>query len=216
MSQQKICSPATHFSTIPDCRVNRGKRHKLIGIMVIAVCAVICGADDWNAVEKFGRAEQNRFSQFPELPDGIPSHDTFNRIFTFLSPEVFRECFINWVQDVAEIFPGQVIPIDGKTLRRSHDRKSGKAAVRMVSARATETKPVLGQVKTEEKSNETTAVPELLNLLDVSGCAVTVDAAGCRKKIAEQIIDRGGDYVFGLKGNRGNLHREVEEFFTGG
>ena len=215
MSQQKICSLVTRFSTIPDFRVNRGKRHKLIDIMVIAVCAVICGADDWNAIEKFGGAEQDRFSRFPELPNGIPSHDTFNRIFTFLSPEVFRECFINWVQDVAEIFPGQVIPIDGKTLRRSHDRKSGKAAVHMVSARATETKPVLGQVKTEEKSNEITAVPEPLNLPDVSGCVVTVDAAGCQKKIAEQIIDRGGDYVFGLKGNQGNLHREGEEFFTG-
>ena len=135
-----------------------------------------------------------------------------------MDSEVIQEqvCFINWVQDVAEIFPGQVIPIDGKTLRRSHDMKSGKAAIHMVSAWAAETKLVLGQVKTEEKSNEITAVPELLNLLDVGGCVVTVDAMGCQKKIAEQIIDQGGDYVFGLKGNQGNLHKEVEEFFTGG
>ncbi|CAK8723127.1 ISAs1 family transposase [Candidatus Electrothrix aarhusensis] len=183
--------------------------------MVIAVCAIICGADDWNAMEKFGKAKQDWFSQFLELPNGIPSHDTFNRVFSLLSPEAFRECFINWIQDVAEILPGQVIPIDGKTVRRSHDRKSGKAAIHMVSAWATETKLVLGQVKTDEKSNEITAIPELLDLLDVNGCVVSIDAMGCQKKIAEQIIDQGGDYVFGLKGNQGNLHKEVEHFFTG-
>lgn len=215
MSQKKIFSLVTHFSTIPDFRINRGKRHKLIDIMVIAVCAVICGADDWNAIEKFGKAKQDWFCQFLELPNGIPSHDTFNRVFSSLSPESFRECFINWIQDVAEILPGQIIPIDGKTLRRSHDRKSGKAAIHMVSAWATETKLVLGQVKTEEKSNEITAIPELLDLIDVTGCVVSIDAMGCQKKIAEQIIDQGGDYVFGLKGNQGNLHKEVENFFTG-
>lgn len=215
VTEKKICSLVTHFSIIPDFRVNRRKRHKLIDIMVIAVCAVICGADDWNAMEKFGKAKQDWFSQFLELPNGIPSHDTFNRVFSLLSPEAFRECFINWIQDVAEILPGQVIPIDGKTVRRSHDRKSGKAAIHMVSAWATETKLVLGQVKTDEKSNEITAIPELLNLLDVNGCVISIDAMGCQKKIAEQIIDQGGDYVFGLKGNQGNLHKEVEHFFTG-
>lgn len=181
--------------------------------MVIAVCAVICGADDWNAIEKFGKAKQDWFSEFLELPNGIPSHDTFNRVFSSLSPEAFRECFINWIQDVAETLPGQIIPIDGKTLRRSHDRKSGKAAIHMVSAWATETKLVLGQVKTDEKSNEITAIPELIDLLDVNGCVVSIDAMGCQKKIAKQIIDQGGDYVFGLKGNQRNLHKEVENFF---
>ena len=137
--------------------------------MVIAVCAVICGADDWNAIEKFGKAKQDWFSEFLALPNGIPSHDTFNRVFSSLSPEAFRECFINWIQDVVEVLPGQIIPIDGKTLRRSHDRKSGKTAIHMVSAWATEAELVLGQVKTDEKSNEITAIPELL---DINGCVV--------------------------------------------
>ena len=212
--QIKTCDLVASFSTIPDFRVNRRKRHKLIDILVIAVCAVICGADDWNGIEKFGKAKQDWFSQFLELPNGIPSHDTFNRVFALLSPDIFRESFIGWVNEIANVLPGQIIPIDGKTLRRSYDKKSGKGAIHMVSAWAAETKIVLGQVKTEEKSNEITAIPKLLNLLDINGCIVTIDAMGCQKKIAEQIITQGGDYVFGLKGNQGNLHKEVEAFFT--
>ena len=215
MSQEITCSLVESFSIIPDYRVNRRKLHNLVDITVIAVCAVICGADDWNAIEKFGKCKQDWFNNFLELPNGIPSHDTFNRVFTFLSPKMFRECFMNWVKDIAKAFPGQIIPIDGKTLRRSHDKKSNKAAIHMVSAWAAEAKLVLGQVKTEEKSNEITAIPELLNVLDVNDCIVTIDAMGCQKKIADQIISQGGDYVFGLKGNQGNLHKEVEEFFTG-
>ena len=214
MSQKITGGLVANFSKISDFRVDRKKRHKLVDIMVIAVCAIICGADDWNAIEKFGKAKQDWFSQFLELPNGIPSHDTFNRVFTFLSPKIFRECFVNWVKEIANVLPGQVIPIDGKTLRRSHDKKSNKAAIHMVSAWATEAKLVLGQVKTEEKSNEITAIPELIDLLDVNGCIVTIDAMGCQKKIAKQIIDQGGHYVFGLKGNQGNLHKEVVDFFT--
>ena len=212
--QITTCDLVSCFSSIPDFRVNRNKRHNLVDILVIAVCAVICGADSWNAIEKFGKAKHDWFSQFLELPNGIPSHDTFNRVFALLSPDIFRESFIGWVNEMANVLPGQIIPIDGKTLRRSHDKKSDKGAIHMVSAWAAETKIVLGQVKTEEKSNEITAIPKLLDLLDINGCIVTIDAMGCQKKIAEKIITKGGDYVFGLKGNQGNLHKEVVEFFA--
>ncbi len=181
--QITTCYLVASFSTIPDFRINRNKRHQLIDILVIAVCAVICGADDWNAMEKFGIAKQDWFRQFLELPNGIPSHDTFNRVFALLSPDIFRESFIGWVNEIAKVLPGQIIPIDGKTLRRSHDKKLGKSAIHMVSAWAAETKIVLGQVKTEEKSNEITAIPKLLNLLNINGCIVTIDAMGCQKKL---------------------------------
>jgi len=214
MVQNSTGNLIDHFSKVQDFRVNRTKRHKLLDILVIAVCAIICGADDWNAIEEFGKAKQEWFKGFLELPNDIPSHDTFNRVFAFLSPDIFCECFTNWVKDIIKILPGQVIPIDGKTIRRSHDKRSNKGAIHMVSAWAAENKMVLGQVKTNEKSNEITAIPELLRILNISGCIVTIDAMGCQTKIASQIIDQGGDYVFGLKGNQGKLHEEVENFFV--
>jgi predicted transposase YbfD/YdcC len=182
-------------------------------ILVIAICAILCGANDWVAVETFGKAKQEWFQRFLELPNGIPSHDTFGRVFAVLSPEQLQAGFVSWIQAVAEVTDGQVVAIDGKTLRRSYDRRSAKAAIHMVSAWATWNRLVLGQLKTEEKSNEITAIPELLKVLDVQGCIVTIDAMGCQKAIAQQIVDQGADYVLALKPNQGNLYAAVEQWF---
>lgn len=214
MNSENNSTLVSQFSVIKDPRVAGRSEHKLIDIIVIAICGVICGADDWVAVESFGKAKHKWFKGFLELPAGIPSHDTFGRVFSLIDPSYFRECFLSWVKSVAKIADGQIIPIDGKTLRRSHDNKAGKAAIHMVSAWAVENRLVLGQVKTDEKSNEITAIPELLRLLDIKGCIVTIDAMGCQKKIAKQIIEQGGDYVFGLKGNQGSLLTAVEEIFA--
>jgi predicted transposase YbfD/YdcC len=208
-------SPALmdHFAEVEDPRIERQKRHQLIDIMVIAICAVLCGANDWVAVETFGKAKQAWFGRFLELPHGIASHDTFGRVFALLAPEQLQACFLSWIQAVAEVTAGQVVAIDGKTLRRSYDRRSAKAAIHMVSAWATQNRLVLGQLKTEEKSNEITAIPELLNVLDVQGCIVTIDAMGCQKAIAQQIVDQGADYVLALKENQGTLYADVTRLF---
>lgn len=204
----------SHFSVIKDPRVEGRSRHKLIDIMVIAICGIICGADDWMSIEAFGKAKNGWLKKFLELPGGIPSHDTFGRIFSLIEPKHFQEAFLSWVRAVAKVSGGEIIPIDGETLRHSPASKSGKAAIHMVSAWATENRLVLGQVKTEEKSNEINAISELLRLLDVKGCIVTIDAMGCQKKIVAQIIEQGGDYVLGLKGNQGSLLAAVEKKFA--
>jgi predicted transposase YbfD/YdcC len=182
-------------------------------VLVIAICAILCGANDWVAVETFGRAKQAWFARFLELAHGIPSHDTFGRVFALLSPQALQACFLRWIQAVAQVTQGQVVAIDGKTLRRSYDRRSAKAAIHMVSAWATHNRVVLGQLKTEEKSNEITAIPELLNLLDVSGCIVTIDAMGCQKAIAQQIVEQEAEYVLALKQNQGTLYEAVVQQF---
>jgi len=202
-----------HFASLEDPRVLERSRHKLIDILVIAICGVICGADDWVSIAEFGEAKEGWFREFLELPNGIPSHDTFGRTFSLLSPEAFQESFVSWVRSLTGVFEG-LVAIDGKTLRRSHDHRAGKAAVHMVSAWASENGVVLGQVKTEEKSNEITAIPELLRALSVKGCLVTIDAMGCQKAIAKQIIDQGGDYLLALKGNQSKLADEVEAVFS--
>ena len=201
-----------HVSIIPDHRVIGRCNHLLMDIVVIAITSILCGADDWNSIEGFGKAKEEWFRKFLQLPSGIPSHDTFRRVFAKISPSAFQECFIDWVRAVAGTIEG-VIAIDGKTLRRSHDRGIGKKAIHMVSAWAAENSLVLGQVKTDEKSNEITAIPELLRLLDISGCIVTIDAMGCQKAIAKQIIDQKGDYLLALKGNQSGLHEAVESVF---
>ena len=202
-----------HFASLEDPRVLGRNRHNLIDILVIAICGVICSADDWVSIAEFGEAKEDWFREFLELPNGIPSHDTFGRTFSLLSPEAFQESFISWVRSLTGVFEG-LVAIDGKTLRRSHDRRSGKAAIHMVSAWASENSFVLGQVKTEEKSNEITAIPELLRALSVKGCLVTIDAMGCQKAIAKQIVEQGGDYLLALKGNQSNLADEVEAVFS--
>ena len=188
-----------HFRELADPRIDRNKEHRLIDVLVIAICAILCGANDWVAVETFGRAKREWFARFLELAHGIPSHDTFGRVFAVLSPQALQACFLRWIQAVVQVTQGQVVAIDGKTLRRSYDRRSAKAAIHMVSAWATHNRVVLGQLKTEEKSNEITAIPELLKVLAVSGCIVTIDAMGCQKAIAQQIVEQEAAYVLALK-----------------
>ena len=202
-----------HFENLKDPRKLGMIRHKLIDIISITVCAVLCGADDWVGVAMIGKAKEKFFRGFLELPHGIPSHDTFNNVFRALSASELQSCFATWVNELVSLEQGDIIAIDGKTLRRSYDRQSGKGAIHMVSAWAQRQKMVLGQLKTEEKSNEITAIPMLLKLLDIKGCIVTIDAMGCQRKIAHTIIEQEADYVLALKGNQGNLHKEVGDFF---
>jgi predicted transposase YbfD/YdcC len=185
----------------------------LINILTIALCGAICGADNWVEIELYGQSKQGWFATFLDLSNGIPSHDTFGRVFARLDTEQFQQCFINWVQAICEVLEGQVVAFDGKTLRRSHDRMNGKDAIHMVSAWATENQLVLGQIKVDEKSNEITAIPALIDLLELSGCIVTIDAIGCQKEIAKQIIDQGADYVLALKANQGTLHADAQTLF---
>ena len=213
MEQNPAATIAERFSELEDPR-RYNRRHLLHDIVVIAICAATCGADDWVAVEEFGRAKRSWFEKFLELPHGIPSHDTFGDVFGLLDPEQFRRCFIQWVQAVNEITGGQVIPVDGKKLRRSHDKTLGKNAIHMVSAWAAENHVVLGQIKVDDKSNEITVIPQLLDLLEISGCIVTIDAMGCQKKIARKIVkEKDADYVLALKGNQSGLFEDVKGLF---
>lgn len=202
-----------YFADLTAPRVERGKRHALLDIFVIALCAVICGADSWVEMEAYGRAKEEWLREFLALPNGIPTHDTFARVLARLDPEEVQGCFLRWIRALSEVTTGTVIAIDGKTLRRSFDRASGKGAITMVSAWATANQLVLGQQKVDEKSNEITAIPGLLQLLALEGCLVTIDAMGCQREIAQRIVSKGADYVLALKGNQGTLHEEVDGFF---
>jgi predicted transposase YbfD/YdcC len=203
-----------HYSTVVDPRVERTRKHLLTDLLTIAICGFICGVDNWVELEDFGKAKREWFQRFLRLPHGIPSHDTFGRFFAALDPEEFSRCFMRWVKAISEVSEGEVVAIDGKTLRRSFDNASGKAAIHMVSAWASKNSLVLGQVKTEEKSNEITAIPKLLELLYLRGCIVTIDAMGCQREIVERIVEKEADYVISLKGNQGALQQEVELLFT--
>ena len=214
MVHESLGSIPTHFASLTDPRVERTKHHQLLDIMVIAICAVSCGADGWVDVEEFGKAKLAWFRSFLPLPNGIPSHDTFGRVFAALDPEQLQQCFLAWVQAVAASSDGQVVAVDGKQLRRSHDRTNGKAAIHMVSAWASANRLVLGQLKVDEKSNEITAVPALLQLLALKGCIVTIDAMGCQTEIVKTIVAQEADYVLALKDNQGTLHQEVQELFA--
>jgi predicted transposase YbfD/YdcC len=202
-----------HFSIISDPRILRKTRHKLIDVIVITLCAVIAGADNWVEIAAYGKEKEQWFKSFLELPEGIPSHDTFGRVFSLINPEEFGKCFVSWIRSAFPLGESDVVAIDGKTARRSHDRINGKSAIHVVSAWAVRNRLILGQVKTDDKSNEITAIPELLKTLDIKGCVVTTDAMGCQKEIVRQIVDQGADYVLSLKGNQGNLHKEVGLFF---
>jgi predicted transposase YbfD/YdcC len=203
-----------HFAALEDPRVERTKLHPLVSILVIALCAVICGAESWDDIALFGKAKEAWFKSFLDLPHGIPSHDTFNRVFAALDPQQFAACFVAWMKAVAEILPAQVIAIDGKTVRRSHDRANGKAAIHLVSAWASANRLVLAQVKVDDKSNEITAIPELLRALAIKGCVITIDAMGCQREIAQQIVEQEGDYVLALKENQETLYHDVVETFA--
>lgn len=200
--------------TIEDPRLDRQKLHELFDILVIALIATICGVDSFMQMEDFGISKESWFRQFLSLKNGIPSHDTFNRVFALLDPEALDSCLSSIVQTLLKRGPkSKTIALDGKTLRGSFDEAKGQSALHLVSAFATETHLLLGQVKTQEKSNEITAMPELLALLDLSGTIVTIDAMGCQTDIAKQIKDQGGDYILSLKGNQGTLHEDTKTLF---
>ena len=203
------------FATLDDPRIERCKRHGLLDIIAIAICAVICGADSWVHVEMFGKSKEEWLRSFLDLPNGIPSHDTFGDVFSRLDPDRFQECFMDWSQSVAELLPGEVVAIDGKTVRRSHDARAGKQAIHLVSAWASANSLTLGQVKTDEKSNEITAIPRLLGMLELHGCIVTIDAMGCQKEIAQEIANRGADYLLAVKENQGRLYQDIHDLFEG-
>lgn len=213
MEKTPTSSIEQHFSALEDPRSAINRQHNLIDIIVIAICAVICGADDWPAVEKFAKAKEEWLRSILELPNGIPSHDTFWRVFGLLDAEAFAESFSRWMSAVCQVTDGEVVAIDGKQLRRSHDKTLGREAIYMVSAWASQNKVVLGQWKVDEKSNEITAIPELLRLLDIKGALVTLDAMGAQTEIAQLIIDNEADYLLSLKGNQGNLHEDVAFLF---
>jgi predicted transposase YbfD/YdcC len=202
-----------HLSSIVDPRVERTLDHSLLDILMISVCAILCGAEGFADFERFGNAKIEWLSTFLKLPNGIPSHDTFGRVFAAINPRQFSQCFSNWTKELRKSLKGEIVAIDGKTLRRSHSRSKGKAAIHMVSAWAHENQLVLGQRKVDAKSNEITAIPELLRTLDLEGCIVTIDAMGCQKEITKEIRDAKADYVISLKGNQSNLHMEVEALF---
>src|SRR5215207_8992317 len=213
MSESVTLSLFDSLGQVPDPRLERTRLHPLVDILVIAVCATICAAETWEEIAEFGQAKESWFRKFLALPNGIPSHDTFRRVFLRINPQKLQEAFLVWVRSVAEVTDGEVVAIDGKQARgaRSPD---GKEGLRLVSAWACEQRLVLGQLKTEEKSNEITAIPLLLELLELKGCIVTVDAMGCQTAVAAQIIAQGADYVLSLKGNQGLLHEEVAEYFA--
>ena len=202
-----------HFASLEDPRIDRTRLHSLLSIVTIAICAVIAGAQSWNDIEEFGQACEDFFADFLDLPAGIPSHDTFNRVFAALDPAQFRECFNSWMRAVAGVLPTQVVALDGKTIRRSHWREVGKGPIHMVSAWASENRLVLANIKVDEKTNEIKAIPELLRSLAISGCIVTIDAMGCQRDIAGQIVSQGADYVLALKGNQGTLQEDVRDSF---
>jgi predicted transposase YbfD/YdcC len=213
MEESDKTSLQSIFETIEDPRIERTKRHDLLNIILIAILGVLCGADGWVDIESFGKTKEPWLKSFLELPNGIPSHDTFGRVFARIAPKQFEECFLQWVRSVQEKLSG-VIALDGKTLRRSHDASNGKKALHLVSAWAVDNRLVLGQVSVDEKSNEITAIPELLRLLALEGCIVTIDAMGTQRAIAAQIIDQQADYALALKENQGNLYENVHDTFA--
>ena len=210
MQKHPELSLITHFENLPDPRVNRTKEHRLIDLWVISVCTLLCGGEGFNDMEEFGNCKHDWFKTFLELPGGIPSHDTFNRVFQALDPQAFLECFIRWTQSLRCAVDEEIVAMDGKALRRA--LKNGKSAPVMVSAWARENGLVLGQLQVSDKSNEITAVPELLRALELSGCIVTLDAMGCQRNIAKEIKEADAEYVLALKGNQGKAHEEIKSY----
>jgi predicted transposase YbfD/YdcC len=206
-------SIAHHFAGLTDPRIDRSRLHELLDIIAIAICAVVAGADSWDDIEDFGNAKAAWLSTFLDLPNGIPSHDTFRRLFERLDPDQFQRGFLGWIEALHEATERQVIAIDGKTLRRSFDRAKGKSALHMVHAWATANHLLLGQVAVDEKSNEITAIPKLLKMLGIAGAIVTIDAMGCQKEIARTIRGREADYILALKANHEHLFGQVVAFW---
>lgn len=201
------------FEALEDPRVKRQPEHLLVDIVAIAILAVLSGADDMVAIETYGKAKQSWLETFLALPNGIPSHDTFSRVLALLDPQQLHQCFLSWVQHLTEQLAIHLIHIDGKTARGSYDRETSLKALHTVSAWASEHHLVLAQHRVESQSNEITAIPELLKLLDLGGAIITLDALGTQREIAAQIREQGGDYILALKGNQGTLHKAVKDFF---
>jgi predicted transposase YbfD/YdcC len=204
----------SYFDELKDPSIDRSKKHLLSDILVIAILSFICGAESWEDIEDFGHAQENWLKQGLALPHGIPSHDTFARVFARLNPQAFQNSFVELMKVWHQQSDGDLIAIDGKTLRRSHHRKQGQNPLHLVSAWASKNRLTLGQVKTDSKSNEITAIKELLALIDIKGCTVTIDAMGCQRDIAEHIIKAQGNYVLAVKGNQGNLFEDVIALFS--
>ena len=202
----------TIFSQMDDPRRDLGKEHDLNDILLIGIISVICGADSWNEMEQYGLEKEDFLRTFLKLDNGIPSHDTFNRVFSAINPKQFEDCFINWVKQLAKLNDKEVVAVDGKTLRgaKSHGKKS---PYHIVSAWASEQNLVLGQVKTSEKSNEITAIPELLKVLCLENTVITIDAMGCQEKIAKAIIDKKADYILAVKENQKQLYQNIQDEF---
>jgi predicted transposase YbfD/YdcC len=213
-----MCSPVDasivkHFAALPDPRLTRTRRHNLLDILVIALCAVICGAESFSAMADYGVSKETWLRTFLELPGGIPSHDTFARVFARLDPTAFSQCFLSWIQAIQEKTNDEIISLDGKRLRRSLNKATGSVGgVHMVSAWSWHNRLVLGQVKTDDQSNEITAIPQLLSMLDVAGCIVTIDAIGTQKPIAEQIVNQDADYLLALKRNQPELYEDTQSY----
>jgi predicted transposase YbfD/YdcC len=203
----------THFEDIDDPRVERTKKHKLFDIIVLSICAVIANADTFVEIERYGKAKYDWLKTFLELPHGIPSHDTIGRVFSLLDPQLFYERFQQWISEIVELVNGEIIAIDGKTVRRSFDNVKGTSAIHLVSAWARENRICIGQKKVDDKSNEIRAIPELIEELCIKDCIITIDAMGTQKEIAQRIIAAEADYVLALKGNQGVLQEDVQLFF---
>jgi predicted transposase YbfD/YdcC len=203
-----MSNPISYFRSLPDPRVERTREHLLEDIIFITIAAVICGAETWNEIEDYGKAKETWLRQYLQLPGGIPSHDTFNRFFSSLDPQAFEQAFLSWVNEVAHLTEGQVVSIDGKTLCGT---KGSKRAVHIVSAWSNANQLSLGQVKTDDKSNEITAIPQLLDVLALKGCIVTIDAMGCQRDIATKIIEKEADYILAVKANQKLLEENVKD-----
>ena len=206
-------SIAEHFNDIEDIRIERGKKHKLIDIITISICAVVCGADGWIDIEMYGIARKKWLEKFLELPNGIPSHDTFARVFSQINPDEFNKSFLSWIKGISKITAGEIIAFDGKQSRNSGDEKNGKSAINTVSAWAVNNRLVLGQKKVEGKSNEITALPELIQILDLAGCIVTIDAMGCQREIVKKIVEKNADYIIAVKKNQPTLYEQIKQLF---
>src|SRR6266853_6852578 len=214
MAQNPSLVLQAHFADLEDPRVERSRLHNLLDIVFIALCAVVSGANDFVGMAKFGRSKQAWLQKFLELPCGIPSHDTFNRVLSALAPASFLDCFLSWVETLQGATAGRIVGIDGKTVRASLDRAKGQNPLHVVSAWASANRVVLGEVMVDAKSNEITAIPKLLQMLELRGAIVTIDAMGCQKEIAAKIRERGADYVLTVKGNQEHLEDDVVAYFA--
>lgn len=215
MADTQTASLQAHFAELPDPRSERNQEHPFMSILIIALCGTICGADNWVEIEAYGKAKVAWLQTIIPLPNGIPSHDTFGRVFRMIDPEAFQACFLQWVQQVSQVTEGELVAIDGKQLRGSKDVPAGKEGLYLVSAWAGQQRLVLGQRKVDAHSNEITAIPALLDLLALNGCIVTLDAMGCQTEIAQKILEREADYVLAVKRNQGKLYEDIVDLFAG-